>query len=57
MTTSISSEAQTNHGMDKQTKLVIEQMFSSHNKEKREYAKTPRKSRNLTKLMFTPFEA
>ena len=33
MITSISREAQKNHGMDKRTKLDIDQMFSSHNKE------------------------
>ena len=33
MTTYISSEAQKN-GMDKQTKLVLEQMFVSHKKER-----------------------
>ena len=32
----MSSEAQTNCGMDKQTKWVIKQMFSYRNKEKKE---------------------
>ena len=45
MTTSISSEAQKNHGIYKV------QMFSIHNKEKKEggIRKTQRKSRNLKK--------
>ena len=51
MTTYISSEAQ-NHGMNKQTNNVIEQIFRFHNKERereREYVKTLRKSRNTRK--------
>ncbi len=44
MTTSITSEAQKNR-IDKQTKWVTEQMFSSHeNEKKREYEKTLKKS-------------
>ena len=35
------------HVLDKQVKLVIEQMFSSHNNEKSEYAKIPRNLKNV----------
>ena len=35
------------HVLDKQAKLVTEQMFSSHNNEKREYAKIPRNLKNV----------
>ena len=35
------------HVWDKQAKLVTEQMFSSHNNEKSEYAKIPRNLKNV----------
>ena len=35
------------HVWDKQAKLVTEQMFSSHNNEKREYAKISRNLKNV----------
>ena len=44
--------------MDKQTKLVKEQIFSSHNNNKRVYLPMQRlrKSRNLLKITFSAFD-
>ena len=53
MTTSINSEAQTNRGMDKKTKWVIEQMFLTMKKQRdnmqnlQENPVTPKKIKKL----------
>ena len=56
MITSISSEAQKYHGMDKQTKLDIAQMFSVHNKKKDNTQKL-KENHKTFKIMFAYFQA